>query len=226
MIISQVGDNISEQFENIHLHINKTTFLQGERLWFKAYVREQKTGLPSLLTSNLHVALFNKEGEEVKRKLIYIQNGLGQGSFAIDSTMTDTEFTLLAWTNYMLNFKKLTPFSQKIKLVNYDTVSKISSEPTIQISVYPEGGQLIEGAYNNIGILVNNGLSKGLAVNDLTLIDDSGKVIRNNITTNELGMGKAGFMVEAGKSYSLQFDKADFPTISKSLPEAYKIKSV
>lgn len=213
-------DETSETWENIHLHINKTTFLQGERLWFKAYVREQKTGLPSLLTSNLHVALFNKEGEEVKRKLIYIQNGLGQGSFAIDSTMTDTEFTLLAWTKYMHNFKKLTPFSQKIEIVKYDAVSEIGSEPKAKILVYPEGGQLIEGAYNNIGILIEDGFGQGVTVNNLALIDNLGNIIRKNIITNELGIGKAGFMFEAGKNYSLQLDKADFPTISKSLPEA------
>ncbi|RRQ50674.1 hypothetical protein DZC72_09130 [Maribacter algicola] len=213
------GETI-ETWENIHLHINKTTFLQGERLWFKAYVREQKTGLPSLLTTNLHVALFNKEGEQVKRKLIFIQNGLGQGSFAIDSAMTDTEYTLLAWTNYMRNFKNLKSFSQNLKIVKYDTVSEISSEPTIQISVYPEGGQLIEGAYNNIGILAKNGFGQGIAANDLTLIDNLGNVIRKNIVTNELGIGKTGFMVEPDKRYFLQFERAALPMITKELPKA------
>ena len=217
---SQVVDEYSELLENIHLHLNKTTFLEGEKLWFKAYIREQKTGTPSLPTTNLQVALFNKEGEQLKCNLIYIQNGLGQGSFAIDSTFTDTAYTLLAWTNYMQNFKNLKPFSQEIKIVKYDAVSEIGSEPKTKISVYPEGGQLIEGAYNNIGILIDDGFGQGVAVNDLTLIDNSGKLIRNNITTNELGMGKAGFMVEAGKSYFLQMDNADFPMISKSLPEA------
>ena len=216
------GTETSELWENIHLHMNKTTFLEGERLWFKAYVREQKTGLPSMSTINLHVGLFDEEGEQVKRKLIFIQNGLGQGSFAIDSAMTDTEYTLLAWTNYMRNFKNLTPFSQKIKIVKYDTVSEIGSKPNLKISVYPEGGQLIEGAYNNIGILANNGFGKGVVVNNLTLIDNLGKVIRKNIITNELGMGKTGFMVETGKRYFLQFERAAFSMIPKSLSEAVK----
>ncbi len=211
-----------EGWENIHVHLNKTTFLEGEKLWFKAYVKEQKTGLPSLPTTNLQVALFNKEGELVKHKLIYIQDGLGQGNFAIDSTITDTEYTLLAWTNYMQNFKDLKPFSQKIKIVKYDTVSEIGSEPKVRITIYPEGGQLIEGAYNNIGILIDNGLGQGVTVNNLTLSDNLGNIIRKNIITNELGIGKTGFMVEAGKNYILQLDKADFPMISKSLPEAVK----
>ncbi|MEM8928896.1 MAG: hypothetical protein AAGC45_11880, partial [Bacteroidota bacterium] len=54
--------------ENVHLHLNKTTFLQGERLWFKAYVRDQNTKLPSLETTNLHVGIYAGDGEEVKRK--------------------------------------------------------------------------------------------------------------------------------------------------------------
>ncbi|AKA34554.1 hypothetical protein VC82_904 [Flagellimonas lutaonensis] len=46
-------DSISEVWENIHLHINKTTFTKGERLWFAAYVQNQKAKIPSFSTTNL-----------------------------------------------------------------------------------------------------------------------------------------------------------------------------
>ena len=48
--------------ENIHLQLNKTAFLKGEHIWFKAYVQNQNQHLPSLATKNLHVGIFSKDG--------------------------------------------------------------------------------------------------------------------------------------------------------------------
>ena len=59
-MVSLTGQELMESkgpLENIHLHLNKTSFLQGERLWFKAYVRDQNSKLPSLATTNLHVGI-------------------------------------------------------------------------------------------------------------------------------------------------------------------------
>lgn len=41
--------------ENFHLHLNKTAFLKGEQVWFKAYVYDQNSQRPSSNTSNLYV---------------------------------------------------------------------------------------------------------------------------------------------------------------------------
>jgi hypothetical protein len=205
--------------ENIHLHLNKTTFLQGERLWFKAYVRDQNTKLPSLETSNLHVGIYGYNGEEVKRKLLYVENGMAQGDFGIDSTLVDSEYTVLAWTNYMRNFKELEPFRQRITILR-DGMEEETGEVDMGISVYPEGGQLIAGAYNNIGILVDNGLGQGVKVDNLELVDQWGKTIRSNIKTNLFGMGKIGFLAEPKKEYFLRRQRPDGSLVRTRIPEA------
>lgn len=205
--------------ENIHLHLNKTTFLDGERLWFKAYIQDQERKLPYTSTSNLHVGIYDANGNEVKRKLLYVENGMAQGDFAIDSTLLDTEYTVLAWTNYMRNFKELEPFRQGIKILR-DGMEEEPQEVDMEISIYPEGGALIAGAYNNIGILGNNGSGQAVAVDDLELVDGTGNTIRSNITTNQFGMGKLGFMVEQGKSYYVQRQRLGLDMVKVRLPAA------
>ncbi len=205
--------------ENIHLHLNKTAFLQGERLWFKAYIRDQNTKRPSLETTNLHVGIYGDDGEEVKRKLFYVENGVAQGDFGIDSTLVDSEYTVLAWTNYMRNFKELEPFRQQIRILR-DGPEEETGDVDMKISVYPEGGQLIAGAHNNMGVLVDNGLGQGVKVDNLELVDGTGKIIRSNIKTNLFGMGKIGFLVENRKKYFLQRQRPDGSLVRTRIPEA------
>ncbi|MEO1486846.1 MAG: hypothetical protein AAFU57_13950 [Bacteroidota bacterium] len=223
--LGQVSDEAvpsTEIWENIHLHVNKTTFLEGERLWFKAYVREQKSQLPSLSTSNLHVGLYDLEGKPIKRKLVYIQNGTGEGYISIDSTFVNEKYTLLAWTNYMRNFKNLEPYRQEISIVkDIDKVEEDVDED-VSISVYPEGGYLIEGAYNTIGIHLQYKLGQGVSSSNIELVDNTGKVVQSNIKTNSFGIGQTGFMVESGRSYQLKQKRSGLPTIVSELPAAVK----
>ncbi|WP_125222495.1 hypothetical protein [Maribacter algicola] len=208
--------------ENIHLHLNKTKYLMGEQLWFKAYVWDQKQKVPSMGTTNLHVGIYNNQGKEIKRKLLLVESGMAQGEFVIDSALSDTEYTIMAWTNFMQNFEHLPPFQQRIQILKDGIKSEDSLEKKMKISIYPEGGQLIEGAYNNIGIFIDNGLGQGIQINDIELIDDRGKRIQHKITTNSFGMAKTAFLVEAGKSYYLQSKQQELPLIRQRLPNAIK----
>ena len=208
--------------ENIHLHLNKTQYLKGEVLWFKAYLWDQDHKMPSMGTKNLHVAMYNASGKEIRRKLLVVESGMAQGHFAIDSVLTDDEYTLLAWTNSMPNVAQLPPFQQRIQILNDAVKSEVSLAVNMKISIYPEGGQLIEEAYNTIGMFIENGSGQGVQVDDLELVDQRGKRIRSNIITNHFGMGKTAFFVEAGKSYYLQRKREGFPIIRQLLPNATK----
>ncbi len=219
-VLLSTGQRNPEPWENIHLHFNKTTFLKGERLWFTAYIQDQKTQRPSVATTTLHLGVYSKDGEEIKRKLLYVANGISQGDIAIDSTFTGEEYTVMAWTQYMRNFPELLPYRQNIKVFDGGFSGTEELDNDIEIAVFPEGGVLIEGAYNQIGIMVTDGLGKGVALNDLELVDNNGKVLRSKITTNRLGQGKTGFLPEQDETYSLRLQNGVNTVVSKKLPKA------
>ena len=144
---------------------------------------------------------------------------MAQGDFAIDSTLIGTEYSVVAWTNYMHNFKELTSFRQQIKVFRHGMETN-STDADMKVTVYPEGGNVIAGAYNNIGILVDNGLGQGVSIDNLELVDGSGKVVRSKITTNDFGIGKVGFLAEPQKSYVLQRKRPDGSLVGTAIPEA------
>ena len=68
-------DKSYQDYFNFHreipyLHFNKTTFLQGENVWLKAYVLNQQTQKLHKHTTNLHVTVYNEKGEHKLSKLL------------------------------------------------------------------------------------------------------------------------------------------------------------
>ncbi|QLG45876.1 hypothetical protein [Costertonia aggregata] len=207
--------------ENVHLHLNKTVFSQGERLWFAAYVQDQKAKLPSSKTTNLHVGLFDLKGEVVKRKIYHVESGISHGDFAIDSTFTNSDYMLIAWTNYSQNYKELQPYRQKIKILNQVDKDKTSEKSKgYKLNVYPEGGRLIKNAFNLVAIQLQDGLGNGIFQDSLCLVTDKGKIVQNKITTSKQGYGRIGFVVEDGKEYYLRFGNENNQLLTQKLPQA------
>ena len=87
-------DYFSNTREVPYLHLNKTSFLQGEEIWFKAYVQEQNSNKLHSTTTNLYVSIFNDKASLIKQKLIQITDGVGRGNFLLDSTYTDSNYFL------------------------------------------------------------------------------------------------------------------------------------
>ncbi len=214
-------NNFSDHLlENVHLHLNKTTFAKGERLWFTAYVLNQKSQLPSVSTSNLHVGIYNRSGEELRRKMFHVENGMAMGDIAMDSTMLDSQYLVLAWTNYMQNFNRLTPFRQLIEILDGTPNEKLENGQELLIEAYPEGGNLIANAFNNIGIRCIDAKGRAMVLSNIKLVDESGEVLRSNIATNSHGYGKTGFMVDELKNYFLRTERPNGKTVTFNLPKS------
>ncbi|PKP40386.1 MAG: hypothetical protein CVT96_09060, partial [Bacteroidetes bacterium HGW-Bacteroidetes-13] len=84
--------------EKIVVQLNKTVFLSGESVWFQAYLIEPKTGKPSNISANVYAGIFDENGKLIKHKLLFAENGIAGGSFAIDSTFAGHEFILKMFT--------------------------------------------------------------------------------------------------------------------------------
>ena len=73
--------------EVIYLHLNKTDFLRGEQIGFKAYIAEKHSGRPVLKTSNLYVQLVDENNKTIKEKLLQVKNGTAHGTFKVDNLL-------------------------------------------------------------------------------------------------------------------------------------------
>ncbi|MEO1487790.1 MAG: hypothetical protein AAFU57_18800, partial [Bacteroidota bacterium] len=203
--------------ENIHLHLNKTTFLKGEHLWFKAYIQNRLNQLPSAETTNLHVGIFSEEGDMLVKKMFLVNNGMCSGDFGIDSTFVAESYTVMAWTHYMKNFEEATPFLQKINIVGATREKEQSMKEEVTILLQPEGQHIVPNAFNTIGITVLDETQHPIETDAIQLITDEGVPIQSNIQTNALGQGRFGFFADPKQSYSLKFQNSSGAWMTKKL---------
>jgi hypothetical protein len=206
--------------ENVHLHLNKTTFIKGEHIWYTAYVYDQNRQLPSVTTSNLYVALVDTKGIEITKQLIHIENGIGQGDLLVDSNLLDSSYFIIAWTEWMKNFEDLQPFVQKIKLLNTERDSGGTGESQPNVEITPEGGRILTGAQNTIGFQIENLLSSQNAISYIELINAEGAVVVDNLTVDETGAGKVRYFQEPNETNSLRIFLKDGLILNKPLPIA------
>ena len=172
-----------------YLHLNKTTFLQGEEIWFKAYMLDQSSKQLDSYTSNLYCALYDEKGIQIAKKLVFLQNGKGKGNFLLDSTYKGNTYYIKASTEWMKNFKEDESFIQKINIKR--TINKKAKKLKIayDTQLLPEGGHLLSDVENVIGVHIKNNNNEGVKIDSGFVLNSKGKRI-HSFSTNAFGMGK------------------------------------
>ena len=178
--------------EVIYLHLNKTDFLEGEQIGFKAYILDKGSGKPSVNTSNLYVQLVDEQNKTVKEKLLKVSSGRALGTFSVDKALKPKNYIIKAFTNWSRNFERSNIFEQKIRIVNNTTNRNRYNEELergLQVSFMPEGGHLVLNAKNSMGIYVKD--IDGLGVSDLSVnLLNSENIAIKTFQLNKKGLAK------------------------------------
>jgi hypothetical protein len=179
--------------ETLFLHTNKTTFLPGEEIWFKAYAYDRKSQLTSKATTNIQLGIFDKDGKQIDHKLFLAKDGFANGSIKIDSSFASGDYYLRASTNWMRNFKEDDAFVKKIKVRNPSSEEETLSVQTKEydIQFLPEGGHLLADVKNVIGVKVLDDTGKGAQASGI-IVDVNGAEI-TKFKSNHLGLGRFSF---------------------------------
>jgi hypothetical protein len=219
--INDIATNYENYFQNTreipYLHINKTSFLEGEEIWFQAYVLEQNSQKLHPTTSNLYVSIFDNNGKLKDQQLVHIKNGKGRGNIQLDSSYTQENYYLKASTKWMKNFNESNAYIQKIKLIsNMKEIKRpnILEEDFYDFQIFPEGGHFVEDLANTTAILIKDKNGKGLQINSGILKELSSNKIIEKFSTNNFGQSKFAFYYEKGKEYSVEISLTSGSTIS------------
>ncbi|MEM6685664.1 MAG: hypothetical protein AAF617_07745, partial [Bacteroidota bacterium] len=213
-------DYFSLPRESLYMHLNKTTFFQGEEVWFKGYAYDQKNQLSSKATTNINVGIYDATGKQIKKATFAAENGVTHGNFPLDSTFTAGTYYIKAQTNWMRNFKENNAFIQKIEIiadVNLNQEKEVK-KASFDFQFLPEGGHIVADTKNNIGfkVIANNG--KGVTASGI-IYDASQKQVAS-FESNTLGMGKFLFQPKKDMQYTAEIKLENGAQISKKLPQA------
>ena len=122
--------NSSPYFTNNHeelffLHTNKSVYFSGEDIWFAAYVLDKLNEVPSEITKNLHLNLYNSSFNLVDSKLYHVNKGKTFGQFGLSENLSSGIYYIELDTNWNKNFKKGTV--TKIEIINLKAVENNQS---------------------------------------------------------------------------------------------------
>src|SRR5665213_1290103 len=205
--------------EKIYLHTDRSLYLCGNVLWFKAYLINASNNRPLSISKVAYVEILNKQHQPVLQGKIVIKNASGNGSFFLPFSLATGNYELRAYTSWMKNFSPDHYFKKYITIINttksLDT-SAIHEPVSYTSEFFPEGGNLVNRLKSEIAFKVNDNRNKGIDCEGV-LIDQQHDTILY-FKTLKFGMGHFYLTPEAGKIYTAVITCKDGSLISQQLP--------
>jgi hypothetical protein len=90
--------------EKIYLHLDRTFFKPGEAIWFKAYVRDANTLLPSQKSNILYVEFIAPNGNTDKKIRLFVTDGVAAGDIQLHPDALGGRYKTKAYINWQRNF--------------------------------------------------------------------------------------------------------------------------
>jgi len=216
--------------EKIYLHFDKSFYIPGETIWFKAYYVNASGNTPASLSNIMYTELIGVKGEVIIQRILEVGNGTANGEFLLPDSLPQGQYQVRAYTNWMRNFDEEYFFSKEILLFDpqkeYDNAKVDSTKPgmliesiqeNIDLQFFPEGGYLVSGLRSKIAFKAINGSGKGIYVKgDIT--DQYGNII-TSFESFHLGMGSFFLKSVKGKTYYANINQKNDKRIKIRLPD-------
>lgn len=92
--------------EKVYLHMDNTSYMANDTLWYKAYVVRASSLLPTDVSRVLYVDLLNADGQEMERQMLHIDSlGQADGAFVLKQPIRAGYYEVRAYTRAMTNWE-------------------------------------------------------------------------------------------------------------------------
>lgn len=188
--------------EKLYLHIDRTYYSSGEKIWFMGYL-ENASPISKLPTSRyVYVEILSSRGEALTRvKVKRHKLGGFPGYIEIPDSFKSGQYTIRAYTLWQLNRDPRYMFHEEIKVLGRGGKKDIVTSPSEEVDVtfYPEGGRYFAGHRANIAFKAMN--ANGMSVElEGRVVNSRGENVIETSTFHD-GMGQFSFYPEAGEKY-------------------------
>ncbi|HUW93943.1 MAG TPA: MG2 domain-containing protein [Bacteroidales bacterium] len=201
--------------EKLYLHTDKPLYISGETVWLRAFLVDAVLHKP-LTNQYVIVELINPLDSVVNRIKIRPDRGAFSGYIPLNENLPEGDYTLYAYTEYMLNLGEDFFFKKNIRIhsplsvtVNNNAVSrfekddrltaKVSPKEDFDVSFYPEGGYLPDGVPCIVAFKSLN--SAGMPEKVTVKIVDSNGIEYGQVETIHDGMGLFSMASKTGEKY-------------------------
>ncbi|MCW3113430.1 MAG: hypothetical protein JWR18_1826 [Segetibacter sp.] len=235
-VTAQTVDSVVHKFdrysaqhlqEKVFVHTDKSFYLVGEVVWFKVYVTDAVFNKPSDISKISYVEILTKDSKPVLQGKIDMNYGSGNGSFMLPSFLATGNYTLRAYTNWMRNIPAEYYFEKSITIVNSlkNAGFAASNTPALNISFFPEGGQMVNGLPTVVAFRMTN--ENGAGINGIGYLLNQNNDTLVRFLPGHFGIGKFSFTPKKGNQYKalVRFgDKMVIRQLPAVLDEGYVMK--
>ena len=214
-IVNALDNNSNEKVsEKTYIQTDKDYYITGETIWCKIFLVNATSHFTSEKSKVIYLELLNEAGEVQVQQKLYVLDFGANGAIEIPEEQAQGNYTLRAYTKYMLNEKQLIFHSKKISVsvpkkdipTKSNKKAQVKSEKTEKkkqekplISFYPEGGNLISGIPSFLGVKVTDAKGNGISLQG-KIVDDENNVV-SIFETYEFGLGRASVNPNINKKH-------------------------
>lgn len=104
--------------EKVHLQLDKPYYAIGDNIWFKAYVKDSRTGALTTLSKILYVELIDEQDSLRKQLKLPMELGLSWSDISLSDTLPEGNYRIRAYTQLMRNAGSDFFFEKNLKIAN------------------------------------------------------------------------------------------------------------
>ncbi|KAF2327209.1 hypothetical protein [Flavobacterium daemonense] len=208
-ITKYLNDYFFQDREIIHVQFNKDLFTNTEDIAFKGYILSKNNDIPNTNTTNVQLMVYNDENQIVLKQLLFAQYGVFSGGIHLNEKFKSGKYHFHFYTNWMNNFKEDDSFNQTIEIIDKNVPYAFqTNEPnwkTAEVSLFPEGGIILNDMVNTIGIKITDCNKIGIEVADGVILDSKSNEI-TQFHTNQTGNGVFYLRADLNEKYTLKIN--------------------
>lgn len=208
--------------EKLYVHTDKEQYGAGEICWFKVYNVDAFFNTPLSISKIVYVEILDKNHKSVLQAKIPMQEGTGNGSFLLSTTLISGNYTLRAYTNWMKNVGAGYFFEKTLTVFNARETADAEMplpEEKYTIAFFPEGGNLVQGIESTVACHIVNQYGKGQTASGIVLNNKNDTVAR--FKTAKFGMSRFVFKPKPTETYNSIITLPFGKTLKQPLPTAY-----
>ena len=212
-VLENYGNHFQE--EKMYLHYDKSSYLAGETIWFKAYLLE---GIyPVEGSKTLYTDWIGDNGNVLYHSVSPLVSGVTNGQFEIPATYKGKSIHVRSYTKWMLNFDSAFIYQKDIRIINKIATEK-NQKPAVVATVqfFPEGGDAIAGIPNKIAFKATD--QWGRPVNVKGVISSPAGVVIDSFQSVHDGMGYLMITPQANTIYTAKWKDDKNVAHSTNLP--------
>ena len=198
----------SHEAQRVYLATDKSVYINGESLWFKAFLINNISDKINSNSRFLFVDLVDDKDSVVKTLILDAAGKQTDSRIILPNSIASGPYWLRAYTRQMLQsdpdhicLKPLYVFNltEESNLRQRAKIASNNTDTVAQVKFYPEGGNIITGATAAVAVHITNANGTPLQVKGL--IRDNYDAVMAAFTTDEYGLAKFDFEPSGHRQY-------------------------